>query len=93
MTFKVERNWIELIGKIWLPAVTGAQRRDLTKSDMLNIGEPTRENIEQWLACNSGDFQCVTDFSAVIGKTVIEWQDSENQYIYNDCVYGNEMED
>ena len=52
--------------------------------------EITREDVAEWLTTHSGDFQSVTDFSASIGDTDIDWDDIENAFIYNDCVYGNE---
>jgi len=89
MKFTVERNWIELIGTIWMPAVTCAQRIDLTRGDMKNIGAPSRENVEQWLTTHSGDFQSVDDFSATIGEVVIPWSNEESEFTYSDCMYGN----
>lgn len=91
MKFTVERNWIELIGVIWMPSTTCAQRIDLRQYDIENIGEPTRENVEQWLTMHSGDFQSVTDFRAVIGETVIEWANEESELTFNDCMYPCEV--
>ncbi len=91
MQFVVERNWIEAIGPIWWPAgQICAMRYDLSAHDVDNIGEVTRENVEQWLATHSGDFQHVKDFYAAVGETEISWQDEENEFTYTDCMYGNE---
>lgn len=90
MKFTVERNWIEVIGTIWMPSVTCAQRIDLTLYDMHNIGEPTRENVERWLSTHTGDFQSVTDFHAVIGDVEIDWADMDNDCVYSDCMYPQE---
>src|SRR5690349_14384663 len=91
------RNYIELIGPIWMPATTAAQRLDLSSYDVANIegyaehltgdAQITREAIEHWLALNSGDFQHVEDFHAVIGAFETEWADEESACIFNDCMY------
>ncbi len=87
MKFTVERNWIDVIGQIWMPAVTCATRRDLSDYDMRNIGEPTRENVDRWLALNVGDFQSIADFHAVIGETEIPWEREESELTFIDCMY------
>lgn len=50
----------------------------------------TREDVEQWLAMNSGDFQNVTDFEASIedgDKTIdIPWASEDGEYAYIDAV-------
>ncbi len=92
MKFTVERNWISVIGRIWMPAVMCAQRIDLTSYDLENIGEPTRENAEQWLTTHTGDFQSVKDFSATIGETVLDWSDPDSENVYIDCMYPAEVD-
>jgi hypothetical protein len=86
MKITIERNWIDILGVIWLPPITAAMRKDLRQYDIDNIGEPTRENVEQWLASNAGDFQAVKDFHAVIGETEIPWASEENEFAYSDCM-------
>ena len=87
MKFTVERNWIEVIGNIWWPmGAVCAQRINLTKSDMENIGEPTRENVEMWLGTHTGDFSALKDFHAVIGEVDIPWAVEESEFIYSDCM-------
>jgi hypothetical protein len=90
MRFTVERNWIDILGVIWLPPVTAGYKQSLTKYDMENIGEPTRENVEQWLTSHSGNFQRVIDFHAVVGEVDIPWEKEENEFEYLDCVGGCE---
>ena len=90
MRYMVERNYVQVVGTIWMPAITAAMEYPLTKHDLENIGEFTRENVERWLDTRAGDFQSVTDFFATYGDTDIVWADEENECIYNDCVYGNE---
>jgi len=87
MKFTVERNWIEVIGPIWMPPVTCAKRIDLDAYDIENIGEPTRDNVEQWLCTHAGDFQYVADFRAIVGETEIPWKDEESEFTYHDCMY------
>jgi len=87
MKFTVERNWIEVIGKIWMPTVTCAQRIDLRAYDIENIGEPTRRNVELWLGSHTGDFQYIEDFHAIVGETEIPWEKEESEFTYSDCMY------
>jgi hypothetical protein len=86
--FVVERNWIELIGPIWMPVITCAQRKELRAYDIENIrddeGDITRDSVERWLAMNSGDFQHVEDFAAYIENVTIPWKNEESEFIYND---------
>jgi hypothetical protein len=50
----------------------------------------TREDVEQWLMANSGDFQTVTDFEASIedGDKMIDipWASEDGEYAYIDAV-------
>lgn len=84
MKFTIERNWVEVVGTIWMPAVTCGQRIDLSRYDMDNIGEPTRENVEQWLSTHTGDFQSIQDFHAIIGEVEIPWATEEGELAYCD---------
>ena len=88
MKFTVERNWVDVLGIIWMPAVEAGHRHDLSRYDMNNIGEPTRENVEQWLTTHSGDLQRVIDFHAVVGEVEIPWEKEENEIKYSDCMEG-----
>ena len=91
MRFAVDRNWIEIVGKIWWPmGPLFAQRKDLTAYDMKNIGKPTRRNVEAWLATNAGDFSEIVDFRAIIGEKEIGWKKEENGFVYSDCQEGGE---
>lgn len=96
MKFTVERNWIEMVGPIWMPATTAAMRKDLSDYDIRNITEIardlfdseviTRDAIEHWLSLNSGDFSGIDDFYAVIGETEFPWGDEESVCTYLDCM-------
>lgn len=87
MKFTIERNWIEVIGRIWMPATICAQRIDLGKYEMDNIGEPTRENVMNWLGSHAGDFQSIKDFHAIIGDVEIPWENEESECVYSDSMY------
>lgn len=91
MKFTVERNWVDVVGKIWQPGVgLCAQTRSLTAHDMESIGEPTRENVSSWVDSHFGDFSSIKDFHAVIGEAVLDWHDEENESIFNDCMFPQE---
>ena len=81
---------VQVIGKIWMPAVPCAMDYPLSDYDLENIGEFTRENVEAWLCTHSGDFQSVEDFCAVCGDTVLDWKSEESGYTYSDCMYPSE---
>lgn len=87
---RVRNAYVEIIGKIWMPAVVCGQRQDLSDYDLENIGEFTRENVEQWLCTHSGDFQSVTDFRAVCGKVEIAWESEESEFTFSDAMYPSE---
>lgn len=90
MKFTIERNWIDVLGHIWMPNIQAAMRIDLSSSDVANIGKPTRRNVEQWLTTHSGDFQSVDDFHAIVGKKEIAWKHEDNEFTFNDCMYPEE---
>tara|TARA_Y100000310_G_scaffold17714_1_gene17499 strand:- start:486 stop:755 length:270 start_codon:yes stop_codon:yes gene_type:complete len=88
----VEKNWVDVIGTIWMPAITCAMRYPLSKYDIENIGEFTRENVDQWLTTHAGDFQDVKDFYATVGDQEIPWSSEESEFTYNDCMFPGELE-
>ena len=88
MRYMIERNWVEIIGPIWWPSgAICAQRIELSGHDLENIGEFTRDNVEEWLCTHSGDFQHVQDFYATAGDIEIPWDDEESEFTYQDCMY------
>ena len=87
MKFTIERNWIDVVGRDWMPGCISATRYDLSAHDVANIGKPTRANIEQWLTSHSGDFQQVLDFHTVIGECEYDWQTPEGECQFIDCMY------
>lgn len=92
---------IEVIGKIWMPATMAAYTYKLSDHDIENMWNDeftqiedaiTREDIEEWLSKNAGDFQEIVDFNADIsfGDTqdlIIPWKNEESELIYNDCMF------
>jgi hypothetical protein len=58
----------------------------------------TREAVEHWLSLNTGDFQSITDFCADISfdvdgvpvDIVFDWEDEESEFVYHDCMFGDE---
>lgn len=88
MRYLVERNFVQAIGTIWMPACTAAVEYPLTAHDIANIGKFTRSNVEAWLSANSGDFQSIDDFRASAGSDEIDWESEESEFTYYDCVYG-----
>lgn len=84
---RVRRAYVQVVGVIWMPATTAATCYQLSDYDLENIGEFTRENVEQWLGTHSGDFQSVTDFRAVCGGVELDWSDEESELTYNDSMF------
>lgn len=85
---RVRVAYVLILGKLWMPMATATMRIDLRDYDLENIGEFTRENVEQWLMTHSGDFSSVTDFYAVCGNVEIPWSSEENEMAY----YDNDLE-
>ena len=90
MRYMMEHNFVHVIGKIWMPAVTAAYTYDLSAHDVETIGEFTRENVESWLATHAGDFQSIDDFEATIGDAWLSWNCEESESIFNDCMFPDE---
>lgn len=90
MRYMVERNFVQVLGVIWMPAITCAQEIKLRAYDVENIGEFTRENVSDWIDKNAGDFQSITDFYATMGDVEIHWANEDNEITYNDCMYPQE---
>lgn len=88
--YTARRDYIEVIGRIWMPATVAAQTINLSVYDLGNIGELTRDNVESWLATHSGDFQGVDDFHASIGTWESPWASEESECTFSDCMYPSE---
>jgi hypothetical protein len=86
MRYMVERNFVRVVGKIWLPPVTAAMEYPLRKYDLETIGEFTRENVERWLCTHAGDFSSIIDFYATSGDIEIPWGTEDGELIWEDCV-------
>lgn len=94
MRYTVTKSVIQMLGTIWMPAVTCAQEKVLSGYDLGNIEQPiTRDTVEHWLMLNSGDFQHIQDFCASLeidGETIdIPWANEESECEYFDCMYPN----
>lgn len=85
MRYIVERNFVQVVGPIWLPNVTAATEYKLDAFDLENIGDFTRENVEQWLCTHAGDFRHVEDFYATAGDIEIPWATEEGELAYQDA--------
>lgn len=82
----IERNFVNVIGHIWQPGIgVCAMTYTLGRYEVENIGDFTRENVEEWLTSHSGDFQEVLDFEATVGDKWISWADEESEMTYLDC--------
>lgn len=90
MRYIVERNFVRVLGTIWLVPIRAAMEYPLSRYDAENIGEFTRENVARWLLTHAGDFQHVEDFWATLGDAVIEWANPESEGIYFACVGDSE---
>ena len=94
MKYTVSKSIVRIVGGIWLPyGATYALDKDLSDYDVRNLrdeeGKITRESIEQWIACNSGDFSSIIGWSASIednGETLdFPWPSEEIECQYFDC--------
>ena len=95
MRYTVTKQVIQVLGVIWIPAITCAMTKELSSYDMANLGDPaSRDDVEEWLSLHSGDFQNVTDFRAdfdVGGKHIVhDWANGEDSEIaFADAMYPN----
>lgn len=101
---------IQLVGEIWQPGV-GVCAMTYTihpfqVENMRTDGSISREDVQDFLDRNAGDFQHITDFRAVIDdgplpacgecgqvqRRVLEfdWADEENEIAFNDAMFGTE---
>jgi hypothetical protein len=62
----------------------------LSRYDMKNIGEPTRENVSAWIDTHSGDFQNIVDFRAIVGEVELPWGAEESEMAFLDLTCGEE---
>jgi len=87
-------HFIEVIGTMWLPAVTAATRYPVYERDLATMryedGTINRDDIEGWLITHSGDFQWIDDFAAWIDGTEYPWAHEDSAATFSDCFYGSE---
>jgi hypothetical protein len=77
---------VTVLGTLWMPHCNASLTTDLSDYDLENIGEFTRENVEDWLTCHSGDFSSVIDFTAQCGEIDIPWSSDDNEIAYLDTL-------
>lgn len=93
MKYTVRKSFVEIVGRIWMPACVCGQVINASQYDIENMrsesGEITRESVEDWLTTHSGDFQSVTDFHASIedGKNTIDipWATEDGELAFMDA--------
>ena len=94
MRYTVRKSVIDVVGRIWMPAIVASSRIVLTSHDIENMRDDedddaqiTRESVEMWLSTHAGDFQEIIDFSASIedgDKTIdipFATEDGESAYL------------
>ena len=82
----MEVNEINVIGKGWYNQ-TICYTYKLTDYDLESIGKVNRDNAEQWLCKNSGDFQSIDDFRVDIKNFESNFQNEENEYEFYDIMF------
>ena len=92
---RIRISEVRVVGWVWThplePSAIHAQVFRLSAYDEENIGEPTRENVDEWLVTHAGDFQEVIDFEADIGDAeLIPWADEDNELRFLDCMNPSE---
>ena len=87
---------IHVLGTAWMPMCDMGMTITVTRYDAEHMQNPEtllidRETVLERLYIMAGDFQAITDFRAEIGSVVIDWQDENNEWKWNDCVFGPEF--
>ena len=88
MRYMVERNFVAVLGGIWMPyGAKAIMRYHLNTDDIENIGKFTRKNVNSCLVKRAGDFSSIIDFYATIGDKEIPWASKENGLVYQNTAY------
>ena len=92
MRISYTRNYVRVIGKIWMPPITAAMEYTLSDSELesnhIDRDNPTRDQIQRWVSTETGDFRSIEDFSADIGdRGIVPWFKEESECTYNDCMF------
>lgn len=82
--------YIQVVGKIWMPAVEAAQTYQLSDHDLETMEVFSRESVEEWLSSHAGDFQSITDCYARCGATTVSWEKEENEVKFHELMFGYE---
>ena len=102
MAYRMERQYhavIRVVGVHWgaymrqgslapISEPTAAYKYHLSPYDVENIGEFTRENVQDWLDKNAGDFSAILDFCVEVGETELEWEKEESELAYLEYMFG-----
>lgn len=96
MRYTVEKCIVRMIGHIWMPNVVCARDYELDEYALGNLGDWTRDNVQGWLALNTGDFQSVDDFEVDFDREgrrwYSPWKSDESELTYNDCMFPGEFQ-
>ena len=87
MSYKItEINEIDVIGSGWYNQRM-CYTYKLTNYDIENIGKLTRNNVENWLCTNSGDFQSIDEFRIDIKHFISDFKKEENHFEFMDIMF------
>ena len=67
-----------MLGKMWLPMCNAISDFNIVLDD---IGEFTRDAIEDWLGTHAGDFSSITDFYAELEETRYGYDEETQEQI------------
>jgi hypothetical protein len=82
----IEINEVDVIGKGWFSQPMATTYR-LDEYDLESIGKLNRDNVENWLMKNSGDFQMVDDFQVDIKDFQSDFNSVDNYYEWLSMMY------
>lgn len=82
----IEINEVDVIGHGWLNQRM-CYTYKLTDYDVESIGKLNRDNVENWLMKNSGDFQMVDDFQVDIKDFQSDFNSVDNYYEWLSMMY------
>lgn len=90
----VRENYVDVVGYGWYNQLI-AMTIKLRQYDIANMrgrvsdDAITRDDVEDWLGCNAGDFQSIMDFRALIDNEGIEipWNTEDGEIEFSDLVY------
>lgn len=97
MRYQKRVSRVDVIGRIWMPAVVCAMSYTLEDRDLDHIredgrGRYTRPAVDRWLTTHSGDFQNIIDFRVTISDAAgrdfdSDFKSAESEITFNDCMF------